>query len=163
MDGGWAVSAGMRRSREASTAMRSSSKKAGRFIGGGEKLQVASCKLKASEEARAYSLQPTAKRQGLGRRSEGRPIVSRLGLAFGFERFGGEFAVGFFEKDLDAAFGLFELLLAFARESYAFFEELHGIVERKLGAFEVADDFLETGEGTLEIGLLGWFGLFGGR
>jgi hypothetical protein len=89
--------------------------------------------------------------------------VSRLGLAFGFERFGGEFAVGFFEKDLDAAFGLFELLLAFARESYAFFEELHGIVERKLGAFEVADDFLETGEGTLEIGLLGWFGLFGGR
>jgi hypothetical protein len=88
---------------------------------------------------------------------------SRFALAFRVEGLGGNFAVGFFEEDFDAAFGLFELLLAFAGKSDAFFEELHGVVERKLWGFQAADDFLEASEGTLEIGLLGRFGLFGGR
>jgi hypothetical protein len=63
-----------------------------------------------------------------------------LALGFGIERFGGEFAVGFCKEDFYAAFGFFELLLAFAGEGYAFFEEFHGVVERELRAFEAADD-----------------------
>jgi hypothetical protein len=93
----------------------------------------------------------------------GEASASGLGLAFGVEGLGGEFAVGFFQEDFDAAFGLFELLLAFAGKSDAFFEELHGIVERKLWAFEAADDLFEASEGTLEVGLLRRFGLFGSR
>jgi len=89
-------------------------------------------------------------------------VRSRFGLAFRIERLGGELAVGFFQKNFDAAFGFFELLLAFTGERHAFFEELHGIVERELGAFETADDFLEAGEGALKIRLLGRLGFFGG-
>jgi hypothetical protein len=133
MDGGSADEEGMRRSSEASTAMRSSSKKIGRFIVTG------------------------------GWRKRRETPGSRFALAFRVEGLGGNFAVGFFEEDFDAAFGLFELLLALAGKSDAFFEELHGIVERELGRLEAADDFLEASEGTLEIGLLGRFGLFGGR
>ena len=87
---------------------------------------------------------------------------SRFGLAFGVEGFGGEFAVGFFEEDFYAAFRFFELLLAFAGEDDAFFEELHGFVERKLGTFEAADDFFEAREGALKVGPLGRLGFFGG-
>jgi hypothetical protein len=92
-----------------------------------------------------------------------RRAESRFALAFGIERLGGEFAVGFFQQDFDAAFGFFELLLAFAGEGHAFFEELHGVVERELGAFEATDDLFETSEGSLKIGLLGRIGLFGSR
>jgi hypothetical protein len=84
-------------------------------------------------------------------------------LTFWFEWFCGELAVGFFQKDFDAAFGFFELLLAFAGEGDAFFEELHRVVEGKLGAFEAADDLFETSERALKVGLLGWLGLFGSR
>jgi hypothetical protein len=80
---------------------------------------------------------------------------SRFFLFFGIERFGGEFAVGFFEKDFDAAFGFFELLLAFALESDTFFKEFHGVVERELRGLEPADDFFEARERTLEVRLLG--------
>jgi hypothetical protein len=123
----------MRRSSEASTAMRSSSKKIGSFIIRG------------------------------GSRKRLETPGSRLALAFRVEGFSGNFAVGFFEEDFHAAFGFLELLLAFAGKGDTFFEELHGIVEGKLWAFEAADDFLEASEGTLEIGLLGRFGLLGGR
>jgi hypothetical protein len=86
---------------------------------------------------------------------------SRVGLAFGVKGFGGEFAVGFLEENFYAAFRLFELLLAFAGEGHAFFEEFHGIVERQLGAFETADDLFETSERALKVRLLGRFGFFG--
>ena len=71
---------------------------------------------------------------------------SRFALGFGIERFGGEFAVGFFQKDFYAAFGFLELLLAFPGELDAFFEKLHGVVERELRAFEAPHDFLETNQ-----------------
>ncbi len=98
MDEGWADSAGRRRSRAASTARRSSSKKGESFIVRGKRLPYGSW-----EE-------------------------SRFGLPFGFEGLGNEFAIRFFEENFDAAFRLFELFLAFAGERHAFFEELHGIV-----------------------------------
>jgi hypothetical protein len=55
------------------------------------------------------------------------------------------------------------LLLAFAGKTYAFFEELHGVVERELGAFETADHFFEAGERALEVGFLGRLGFFDRR
>ncbi len=84
-------------------------------------------------------------------------------LRFGVERFGNNFTVGFSKEDFYFAFGFLQLFLAFGGESHAFFEELHGVVQRKLRAFEFADDFFETREGALEIGLLGWIGFFGSR
>ena len=85
---------------------------------------------------------------------------SRFGLAFRVERLGGELAVGFFQKNFYAAFGLFELLLAFAGKRDTLFEELHGIVEGKLWAFEAADDFFETCERALKVGLFRRLGFF---
>jgi hypothetical protein len=69
---------------------------------------------------------------------------SRFGLAFRVEGFGSEFAIGFLEENFDAAFGFFELFLAFAGKGDPFFEKLHGVVERELRAFKTADDFFET-------------------
>ena len=92
-----------------------------------------------------------------------RRAESRFALAFGIERLGGELAIGFFQQDFDATFGLFKLLLAFAGKGHAFFEKLHGIVERELRAFEAADDLFEASEGALKVRLLGRFGFFGGR
>ena len=86
-----------------------------------------------------------------------------LGLRFGVERFGYYFAVGFSEEDLYFTFGFFELFLAFGGKGYAFFKEFHGVVERKLRAFEFADDFFEAREGALEIGLLWRIGFLGSR
>lgn len=71
---------------------------------------------------------------------------SRLALAFGIERLRGKSAIGFFEQNFDAALGLFELLLAFAGKRHALFEELHGIVERELRAFEAVDHLFQTSE-----------------
>src|SRR5712692_3716158 len=133
IDEGWADSAGRRRSRAASTARRSSSKKGESFIARGKRLPYGS-----HEE-------------------------SRFCLSLRVESLGGEFAIRFFEKNFDAAFCLFELFLAFAGERHAFFEESHRIVQRKLRAFEPADDLFEAGERALEIGLLWRFGLFGCR
>ena len=84
-------------------------------------------------------------------------------LRFGVERFANNFTVGFSKEDFYFAFGFLQLFLAFGGESHAFFEELHGVVQGKLRAFEFADDFFETREGALEIGLLGWIGFFGSR
>jgi hypothetical protein len=88
---------------------------------------------------------------------------SRFALAFRIERLGDKFAIGFFEQNFDAAFGLFELLLAFAGKGDALFEELHGIVKRKLRALEAANHLFEAREGALKVGLLGRFGFFGCR
>jgi hypothetical protein len=92
---------------------------------------------------------------------QGEAARSRCVLTFWIERLGAEFAVGFFQKNFDAAFGFFKLLLAFAGESDALFEEFHGVVERELRAFEAADDLFEASERALKIGLLGWLGFFG--
>ena len=100
---------------------------------------------------------PVRRRRGvLFRRQDFSPIPaqsSRLGLLFGIEGLGGEFAVGFLQQNFDAAFGVFELLLAFAGERDTFFEEFHGVVERELRAFQAADDFFEASERFLEVGL----------
>jgi len=79
---------------------------------------------------------------------------SGLGLAFGVEGFGGEFAVGFFQQDFDFALGFFELLLAFAGKLDAFLEKFHSVIEGELRRFETADDFFETGERAFKIGFL---------
>jgi hypothetical protein len=52
--------------------------------------------------------------------------------------------------------------LALAGKRNALFEELHGIVERELRAFETADNLFEASKGALKIGLLRWFWFFGG-
>ena len=87
---------------------------------------------------------------------------SRFALAFGIERFGGDFAVGFFEEDFYAAFGFFELLLAFAGKAHAFFKEFHGVVERELRAFEAPDDFFQASKDFSKSGFLGGSGFFDG-
>src|SRR5260370_35260008 len=98
MDGGGADSAGIRRSREASTAMRSSSKKVGRFIvegiacGEGESGRTLIGRLAFPADA----------------------ATSRFALAFGVERLGGASAAGFFHPDFDPAFSLFSVFLAVA-------------------------------------------------
>jgi hypothetical protein len=85
---------------------------------------------------------------------------SRGFAVFGFERFGDEFAVGLLEENFDAAFGFFELLLAVAGKGDALFEKLHGLVERKLRAFEAANDLFEAREGLFEFRFLGGLGFF---
>src|SRR5258707_4052948 len=132
MEGGGVDSRGSRRSREASTSRRSSSKNEGGFIG--------------AEEWR-----------------EGRVAkASRLALAFGIERLSGKLAIGFFQENFNAALGFLELFLAFAREGYSFFEELHGVVGRDLRTLEGPVDCFEGREGSGETGLLWRFGLIGG-
>ena len=73
-------------------------------------------------------------------------VGSRLALAFGVERLGSEFAIRLFQQNFDAAFGLFELLLAFAGKGHTFFEQFHRIIERKLRAFEAADHLFQASE-----------------
>src|SRR5258708_1356607 len=133
MEGGGVDSPGSRRSSEASTSRRSSSKNGGSFI--------------AAAEWRE------------GRVAKG----SRLALAFGIERLSGKLAIGFFQENFNPALGFLDLFLAFAREGFSLFEELHGVVERDLRTLEAADDFFEAREGTLKIGLLRRFGLLGRR
>src|SRR5690242_5224463 len=116
MEEGCTVAAGRRRSRAASTATRSSSKNGGSFIAAGSK------------------------------RTPGKQGASRFALSLRIEWFRSQLAIGLFQKDFDAAFGFFKLLLALAREGDAFFEELHGVIQRKLRAFEAANHFFEAGE-----------------
>src|SRR5579863_513104 len=147
METGGVTSRGNRSLSRASTAMRSSSKKAGRLIGGG----------KGSRAIRAGG--PPIGRLAFWEHAE----RSRFALAFRIERLGCKFAVGFFQQNFNAALCLFQLLLAFARKRHAFFEQLHGVVERELRALEAADDLFKASEGALEIGLLRQFRLFGCR
>src|SRR5208282_1520571 len=130
MEGGCVSAKGRKRSSAASTSRRSSSKNGGSFIGAGKR----------------------------GAGDAGRS--SRFALAFRIEWLGSKFAVGFFQKNFHAAFRLFELLLAFAGQRHAFFEELHGVIKRKLRAFEAADNFLETREGALKVRLFRRLGFF---
>src|SRR6266849_4889200 len=131
MEGGCAFSAGINRSRAASTAARSSSKNDGRFIG--------------------RRVCPSA---GTGREPLG------FFLGFGFEWHSGYLAARLLEEKFDLSLRLFQVFLAFAGELYALLEEFHRVVQRKVGALEFSDDFLQTSEGMLEIGSLPRFGLF---
>ena len=133
MDAGCADAAGMSRSRVASTVTRFSSKNRGSFIARGNW------------------------------RAAGGGGASRFGLPLRIERLGGGLAVGFLEENFHSPLGLFELLLAFSRKRDALFEQLHGVVQRKLRTLEAADDFLEAGERTLKIRLLLRFRFLGSR
>jgi len=93
----------------------------------------------------------------------GRGASRGLGLRFGVERFGYYFAVGFSKEDFYFTFGFFKLFLTLGGKGYAFFKELHSVVERKLRTFEFADDFFEAREGALEIWLLWRIGFLGSR
>src|SRR5579864_6959594 len=134
MEGGRVPSAGNKRSNAASTASRSSSKKEGEFIAG---------------EGRAD--------WGCVMRI---PPRSRFGLFFRLEGLRRELSVGLLQQNLHAPLCLLQLLLALARELYSFFEQFHGFVQGELRAFETAHNFLEPGEGLLEIGLLQRLSLF---
>src|SRR5262249_29244988 len=65
-------------------------------------------------------------------------------VTFRLKRLGGDFAVSFLQKNFDFAFGFFKLFLAFTRERDALLKEPHGVIQRKLRALELADDFLEA-------------------
>src|SRR5579871_958504 len=74
-------------------------------------------------------------------------------VAFGVERLCREFAISLFQQDLDFALSFFELFLAFARKSHAFFKKLHRFVQRELRTLEFADDFFQTCERTFKFRL----------
>jgi hypothetical protein len=88
------------------------------------------------------------------------PESRGFGLAFGFEGFGDDPTVSFPEENFDFAFRFFQLLLAFCGKGDAFFEQFHRIVERKLRAFELADDLFKAREAALKIRLFRRIGLF---
>src|ERR1700676_908474 len=81
-------------------------------------------------------------------RTEGEGCAtSRFVLGFGFKRSGCEFSVGLLQQNFNTPFGFFQLFLALARKSHAFFKKLHRVVERELWALEAADYFFQTREG----------------
>src|SRR5215471_15571352 len=130
MEEGCTDSPGSSRSSSASTARRSSSKKTGSFMG---EREFAVCVI--------------------GRRS-------RLVFAFASKGFGKHFSIGLLQQDFHAPLGFLELLLAFVRQSYAFFKQLHRFVQRKLRALEFPHHFLKPRERTLKIRLLLRFRFF---
>src|ERR1700694_4416452 len=131
MEGGCASSPGISRSSAASTAARSSSKNAGRFI--------------------RWRVGPDAPSGG-----------ARLGLflGFGIKWLRGQLAAGLLEPNFPFALGLFQVFLAIAGELHAFLEKFHGLVERKVRALQLSDDFFQARQRMLEIGLLRGIGLF---
>jgi hypothetical protein len=78
---------------------------------------------------------------------------SQFAIAFRFKRLRHQFAVRLLQQNLDLALGLFQLLLAFARQFNALFKEFHRFIKRKLRAFQFANDFFETRERALEVWL----------
>src|ERR1700675_2260513 len=100
MEGGCASSPGIRRSRAASTAARSSSKNAGRII--------------------RWRVCPAAR---FGR------VRLGLFLGLGIERLRDQYAAGLLEQKFHFAFGLFQMFLAIAGEFDAFLEQFHGFVQ----------------------------------
>src|ERR1700676_348988 len=131
MEGGGASSPGISRSSASSTAARSSSKNAGSFI--------------------RWGVRPDAPCGG-----------ARLGLflGFGIERLRGQFAAGLLEQNFYFALGIFQMFLAVAGELHAFLKKFHGLVERKVRALQLPDDFFQARQRMLEIGLLRGIGLF---
>src|ERR1700676_3295819 len=131
MEGGGASSPGINRSSAASTAARSSSKNAGRFIG--------------------WRARPDAP-------AAGARLVLFLGV--GIERLRGQLAAGLLQQNFYFALGLFQVFLAIAGELHAFLEKFHGLVKRKVRALQLSHDFFQARQRMFEIGLLGGIGLF---
>src|SRR6202795_1275630 len=52
--------------------------------------------------------------------------TSRFVLGFGFEWLGRQFSVGLLQKNLNAAFGFFQLFLTLTRKRYPLLTNLHG-------------------------------------
>src|SRR5258706_11611907 len=98
MEAGCAVAAGSNRSRAASTVTRPSSKNGGSFIAAGNG-RAAGCR-----------------------------GASRFRLPLGIERLSGQLAIRFLPENFHATPGLFQLLLAFAREGHPLFQQLPGVV-----------------------------------
>src|SRR5215472_12527716 len=145
MEDGEVLAAGSKRSRAASTSCRSCSKKSGGVI----------ARIRWQPGAPQVRTRPR-----LARENPCESCSRRFGLAFGLERLGHHSAVGFFEKNFDFAFGFLELLLTLRRECNTLFEKVHGLVERKLWALELADHLFQARQGTFEIGFLGRVGFF---
>src|SRR5216683_4631058 len=124
MEAGGVPSAGNKRSSAASTATRSSSKNEGSFI--------------AAEIGCAMRIAPR----------------SRFVLFFRLERLRRQLSVRLLQQNLHAPFRFFQLLLAFARELHAFFEQFHGLVQRELWALEAPHHFFQPRQGLLKIRLL---------
>src|ERR1035437_4518947 len=131
IEGGWASSSGISRSRAVSTAARSSSKNAGRFI-----------RWRVRRDALS----------GGGR--------LRLFLGFGIEWLGSHLAADLLEQDFHFAFGLLQVFLAVSRELHAFFEQFHGFIERKVRALQLPHDFFQARRRVFEIRFLRGRGLF---
>src|SRR5260370_34540862 len=110
----WAASEGNSRSRAASKARRSSSKKGGRFIVAGNW-------------------------RALGCRE-----ASRFALPLWVERLGSQLTIGLLEEDFHAPLSFFQFLLALPGEGEALVKEFHGVVVREVGAFQTANNFLEA-------------------
>src|ERR1700676_2596574 len=88
--------------------------------------------------------------------------VVRLGLllASGIEWFRSQFAASFLQKNFHFSLGLFQMLLAIARELHAFLEQFHGVVERKIVALQLSYDLFQARQRMLEIGLFGGLRFF---
>jgi len=93
-----------------------------------------------------------------GESESGKIAPSGSGFIFRLKRFRGDFSVRLLQENFDAAFGFLKLLLAFPRKFDALFEELHGFVEREIGAFEPLDYFLEAREGLFKFAFARLFG-----
>src|SRR5260370_33222515 len=116
---------GISRSRAASTAVRSSSKNAGRFI--------------------RWRVWPAARSGG---------VRLGLFLGFGIEWLRGQLASGLLKQNFHFALGLFQVFLAIARELHALLEQFHGLVERKVRALQLPHDFFQAGPRMPQIELL---------
>src|SRR5260370_42126710 len=110
MEVGRADSCGRRPSRAASTARRSSSKKAGSFI--------------AAEVGWGMRVGPRSSFALFSRRF------------FGLEGLGGEVSIGPLQQNFDATFGFVEPALALAGERHPFLAQVHGLEERGLRALD---------------------------
>src|SRR4051812_37996858 len=82
-----------------------------------------------------------------------RQNTSAFVVVFGIKRGWSHFAPGFFQQDFDARFRLFELRLAISRKLHSFLEKLHCLIERQVGALELANDLFEACQALFEVRL----------
>src|SRR5258708_29215168 len=148
MDLGVAAAAGSIRCSAASTSCKSSSKNSGRFIFG-RIVRDFSCVVQGFSPAL-----PSTTLHCNRERS------SRFALAFRFERLRQQFAVRFFQQNLNLALSFFQLFLALSRQRHAFFKKFHRFVQRKLRAFQSAHHFLQPRQRALKISLFRRFRFF---
>src|SRR5258708_4896236 len=134
MEVGGVPETGSIRCNAASTSSRSSSKKEGSFIAKG-------------------AFRPAI--QSLWRHQ-----ASRFILAFWLKLFRHQFAVRFFQQNLNFAFRLFQLLLAFPRKRHSLFKQLHRFIQRKLRALQFAHHLFQSRQRPFEVRLFLRFRFF---